>query len=244
MLDDPDLTDRLTEQKLERRLDPLRHGDRAADPHDPHEASMIHVGMIYTIGHSNHPIERFLALLRQHGIDALADVRSTPYSRFNPQFRKETLQTSLAEAGIRYVFLGEELGARSKDPSCYDPAGRVSYTRLATTESFRRGLERLLTGMRDHRIAIMCAERDPLECHRTILVSRELEKAGASVTHILADGALEPHRHAMERLAAALKLASTDLFRTPDELIEDAYEKQGQRIAYVRADKIPRGRRE
>jgi uncharacterized protein (DUF488 family) len=193
--------------------------------------------MIYTIGHSNHPIDRFIALLQQHGIRAVADVRSTPYSRFNPQFRKERLQAALADAGIRYVFLGEELGARSKDPACYEEGGRVSYLRLAATDLFRRGIERLLTGMQNHRIAIMCAEREPLDCHRTILVARELEKAGAPVTHILADGSLEPHRHAMERLASSLKLADTDLFRTTDELIEDAYEKQGSQIAYVRSDK-------
>jgi len=193
--------------------------------------------MIYTIGHSNHPIDRFIALLQQHGIDAVADVRSTPYSRFNPQFRKERLQGALADAGIKYVFLGEELGARSKDPACYDEEGRVSYVRLAATDLFRRGIERLLTGMQNHRIAIMCAEREPLDCHRTILVARELEKAGAPITHILSDGTLEPHRHAMERLASDLKLAETDLFRTPEELIEDAYEKQGSQIAYVRNDK-------
>jgi uncharacterized protein (DUF488 family) len=190
--------------------------------------------MIYTIGHSKHPIERFIALLQQHGIDALADVRSTPYSRFNPQFNREKLQTALAGADIRYVFLGEELGARSKDPSCYNADGRVSYTKLALTDSFRKGIERLLTGMQEHRIAIMCAEREPLECHRTILVSRELEKSSVPVTHILQDGSLEPHRQAMQRLAAELKLVGTDLFRTPDELIDEAYEKQGSRIAYVR----------
>ena len=190
--------------------------------------------MIYTIGHSKHPIERFVALLQQHGIDALADVRSTPYSRFNPQFNREKLQASLAAAGIRYVFLGEELGARSKDVSCYDEEGRVSYAKLAQTAPFRAGIERLLTGMQQHRIAIMCAEREPLDCHRTILVSRELERAGVPVTHILQDGSLEPHRQTMTRLASDLKLASSDLFRTPDELIEDAYEQQGSRIAYVR----------
>jgi uncharacterized protein (DUF488 family) len=190
--------------------------------------------MIYTIGHSKHPIERFVALLQQHGVDALADVRSTPYSRFNPQFNREKLQASLAAAGIRYVFLGEELGARSKDTSCYDEEGRVSYARLARTAPFRTGIERLLTGMQQHRIAIMCAEREPLDCHRTILVSRELERAGVPVTHILQDGSLEAHRQTMTRLASDLKLASMDLFRTPDELIEDAYEKQGSRIAYVR----------
>lgn len=193
--------------------------------------------MIYTIGHSNHPIDRFIAFLQQHGVDAVADVRSTPYSRFNPQFRKERLQAALAEAGIRYVFLGEELGARSKDPACYDEGGRVSYGKLASTELFRRGLDRLLTGMQNHRIAIMCAEREPLDCHRTILVSRELERAGVPIAHILADGSLETHRHAMERLASDLKLAETDLFRTTDELIEDAYDKQGSQIAYVRSDK-------
>jgi uncharacterized protein (DUF488 family) len=194
--------------------------------------------MIYTIGHSKHPLDRFIALLQQHGVDALADVRSTPYSRFNPQFNKERLTAALAAAGIRYVFLGEELGARTKDPSCYDENGRVSYPKLASTELFRKGLERLLTGMRDHRIAIMCAEREPLDCHRTILVTRELEKAGATVTHILHDGSLEPHRQAMQRLAADLRLTGTDLFRTPDDLIEQAYDKQASRIAYVRkADK-------
>jgi uncharacterized protein (DUF488 family) len=190
--------------------------------------------MIYTIGHSKHPIDRFVALLRRHAIDAVADVRSTPYSRFNPQFNREKLQPALASAGIRYVFLGEELGARSKDPECYDDSGRVSYAKLAATPSFRHGLDRLLTGMREHRIAMMCAEREPLECHRTILVARELEKLVVPVTHILQDGSLEPNPEAMRRLAAELKLVETDLFRTPAELIEEAYEVQGTRIAYVR----------
>jgi len=191
--------------------------------------------VIYTIGHSNHPIEHFVALLQQHGIQALADVRSNPYSRFNPQYNRERLQASLSAAGgIRYVFLGEELGARSKDPSCYDDEGRVSYAKLAKTPLFRKGIERLQTGMQQHRIAIMCAERNPLDCHRTILVSRELEKVGIPVTHILHDGALESNRHAMERLASDLKLATTDLFRSQDELIEDAYDTQGRKVGYMR----------
>jgi uncharacterized protein (DUF488 family) len=193
--------------------------------------------MIYTIGHSNHPVETFIALLQRHGIQALADVRSMPYSRFNPQFNREKLQASSAAVGIRYVFLGEELGARSKDPACYDESGRVSYAKLAATELFRRGIQRLQTGMQQHRIAIMCAERAPLDCHRTILVSRELEKIGIPVTHILHDGALEPNRHAMQRLATELKLAHTDLFRSQDELIEDAYDTQGRRMGYVRPTK-------
>jgi uncharacterized protein (DUF488 family) len=187
--------------------------------------------MIYTVGHSNHPIERFIGLLRRHGITALADVRSTPYSRFNPQFRREKLQAVLAEAGIQYVFLGEELGARSQDPAVYDATGRVSYGLLAKTDLFRRGIARLKTGMAEHRITLMCAEREPLECHRTILVSRELVRESVPVTHILADGSLEAHEHAMQRLVASLKLAEADLFGDP---VDRALDLQGSKMGYVR----------
>ncbi len=190
--------------------------------------------MIYTVGHSNHPIDRFLGLLLPHGISALADVRSTPYSRFNPQFRREKLQASLAEAGIDYVFLGEELGARSSDPACYDAGGKVSYSRLARTPLFRKGIDRLKNGMTTHRVVIMCAEREPLECHRTILVGRELARDGIAVTHILADGSLESHEHAMERLATGLGLTGADLFGGWMECLERAYDLQAGKIAYVR----------
>jgi len=190
--------------------------------------------MIHTVGHSNHPIERFIALLQPHGITAVADVRSTPYSRFNPQYRREKLQAALAEVGIQYVFLGDELGARSQDPACYDPDGRVSYARLAKTALFLKGIERLKAGMTAHRISLMCAEREPLECHRTILVSRELVREGVPVTHILGDGSLETHEHAMQRLATSLKLTDTDLFSNPSDLVEQAYDLQSARIAYVK----------
>ncbi len=188
--------------------------------------------MIHTIGHSNHPAERFVGLLRQHAIEVVADVRSIPYSRFNPQFRRETLTASLAEAGIGYVFLGEELGARSKDPNCYE-GGRVSFARLARSDLFRTGLDRLLLGAREHRIAIMCAEREPLECHRTILVARELERSGVPVTHILSDGTLEPNSRTLTRLVADLKLGQTDLFRDEAQLIEEAYEARAKQVAFA-----------
>jgi uncharacterized protein (DUF488 family) len=190
--------------------------------------------MIHTVGHSNHPIERFLGLLQPHGITAVADVRSTPYSRFNPQFRREKLQASLAAVGIQYVFLGEELGARSQDPACYDVDGRVSYALLAKTDLFRRGIARLKTGMAEHRISLMCAEREPLECHRTILVSRELVREGVEVTHILGDGSLESHEHAMQRLAAGLGLPEADLFGDAAERVERAYDLQAAKMGYVK----------
>jgi uncharacterized protein (DUF488 family) len=188
---------------------------------------------VFTLGHSNHPIEHFLSLLRPHGIQAVADVRSTPFSRFNPQYNRQRLEASLRSEGIDYLFLGEELGARSSDPNCYD-GDRVSYAKLAATESFKRGLHRVMEESRTKRVALMCAEREPLDCHRTILVSRELTKEHVPVVHIRADGTLEDHRHVMERLVAALHLGGPDLFETPDDQFEAAYEAQGRKIAYAR----------
>jgi len=192
--------------------------------------------MLYTVGHSNHPIERFVGLLQPHGITAVADVRSTPYSRFNPQFRREKLQAALAEVGIQYVFLGQELGARSQDPACYDAEGRVSYAKLARTQLFRKGVERLIAGMAEQRISLMCAEREPLECHRTILVARELVREGVAVTHILGDGSLESHEHTTQRLVTSLKLTGGDLFSDSADRVEQAYDLQAARIAYVKKD--------
>lgn len=187
---------------------------------------------VFTIGHSNHPLERFLALLKQHEVTALGDVRSQPYSRFHPQFNRESLNRELQKAGILYVFLGDELGARSKDPGCYEQ-GRVQYERLAATGLFQRGLDRVREVMRSHRVALMCAEKEPLECHRTILVSRHLAAAGIAVQHILPDGALKSHSEALDRLIGRLGLSPADLFRTREEIVAEAYRIQGERIAFT-----------
>lgn len=166
---------------------------------------------ILTIGHSNHPIVRFIDLLRLHGVTAVADIRSAPYSRFNPQFNKEALERVLREHGIAYVFLGKELGARSSDPNCYD-GGQVRYERLAQTTQFHSGLARVTKGAKSHRIALMCAEKEPLECHRTLLVARELARQGVSVSHIHGDGHLERHHTAMSRLPAFVGLPGGSSF--------------------------------
>jgi uncharacterized protein (DUF488 family) len=189
---------------------------------------------ILTIGHSTHTLEHFIALLKQHGVTAVADVRSAPYSRFNPHFNKAELERSLKAEGIRYVFLGRELGARSDDPSCYEK-GRVQYARLARTEAFRQGIERLLRGAAEHRIACMCAEREPLECHRTLLVARALVDEGAEVAHIHADGRLEPHAAAMDRLLDLTGLPREDLFRSRADLVAEALARQEEKVAYVDA---------
>jgi uncharacterized protein (DUF488 family) len=189
---------------------------------------------VLTIGHSTHPLAKFVSLLKRHGVTAVADVRSAPFSRFNPHFNKAELERSLKAEGIRYVFLGRELGARSDDPSCYEK-GRVQYARLARTEAFRQGIERLRRGAAEHRIACMCAEREPLECHRTLLVARVLEAEGMDVAHIHADGRLEPHAAAMDRLIEMTGLPRDDLFRSRGELVAEALARQEEQVAYVDA---------
>jgi uncharacterized protein (DUF488 family) len=183
-------------------------------------------------------LENFVGLLCQHGVTAVADVRSVPYSRFQPQFNRETLMGALKERGITYVFLGKELGARSDDKTCYEN-GRVQYRRLVKTDAFRSGLERVRMGSENHRIALMCAEREPLECHRTLLVGRELMAAGIPVVHIHADGHLESHEDAVWRLIKLVGLPEEDLFRSQAELIEKAYAAQEERVAYVNEHFVP-----
>jgi len=186
---------------------------------------------LFTIGHSTHALESFLELLRKHGVSAVADVRSAPYSRYCPHFSKDALCRSLGDAGIKYVFLGRELGGRSEDPSCYEN-GRIRYSRLSRRPEFREGIERLKKGASDHRIAVMCAEREPLECHRTILVSPVLEEEGLSVMHIHANGRLEPHDGAMDRLLDLVGLSLDDFFRSKEEIVSEALLRQEERVAY------------
>jgi uncharacterized protein (DUF488 family) len=190
---------------------------------------------IYTVGHSNQSLESFLGLLQKHGITAIADVRSYPYSTMYPQFDREALSKELKASSIAYVFLGKELGARSEDPLCYSE-GKVQFERLAKTELFKGGVGRLLDGMADYRLAMMCAEKEPLACHRTILVSRAVAERGVKVLHILSDGTVEEHAAATERLLALLDMSEPNLFVEKDEIVNEAYRIQADRIAYERKD--------
>jgi uncharacterized protein (DUF488 family) len=190
---------------------------------------------LYTIGHSKQELEHFLQLLKMHAITAIADVRSSPYSKFNPQFNREVLQTALKENGIAYVFLGVELGPRSENPACYRD-GKVQYSRLAKTDLFLHGLERLLAGMKSHRIALMCAEKDPISCHRMVLVCRAVRSEPIEIYHILDDGSVESLRDSERRLMQELKMRQLRMFESPEDLIQRAYDAQGERIAYVGDD--------
>lgn len=168
---------------------------------------------LWTIGHSNHAAERFGALLQQHGIESVADVRSQPYSRFSPHFRQSRLRQLLAEIGIGYQFLGDELGGRPKEPGLYDDAGNVLYDRIARTERFAEGLRQLMAAAATQQVAAMCSEEDPTRCHRRLLITRELLNADTqpTVMHIRGDGRIVSESDLRSRqLAAGPQLALFD----------------------------------
>ena len=189
---------------------------------------------VYTVGHSNVSVECLLALLGQHQIGAVADVRSQPYSRFSPQFNRPELSRTLAQNGISYIFLGHELGARYDDPAC-QVGGRVIYSLMAKTPLFESGIRRVERGMESFRLALLCAEKDPLACHRSILIGRHLCERNVVVRHILEDGTIEDQAALVRRLLASLGMQEADLFRSPEELSADAYELQARRIQFVAA---------
>lgn len=223
---------------------------------------------IFTIGHSGHETDEFLALLRKHGVNVVVDVRSAPYSRYVPQFNKDFLAQSLSAVGIRYIFHGKELGGQPVDRACYDADGRIMYDALAETAAFKHGIEFVLDAASVHpstgsepaphlrrgrtdappysmqrsktirgrtatarRMALMCSEKEPLDCHRTLLIAQTLAKSSVAVAHIHTDGSLESHADAMNRLLDSFKLPHNgDLFRSRAEVIDDAVARQAQRV--------------
>ena len=150
------------------------------------------LGHLYSIGHSNHPFERFVGLLSEHGIEVVVDVRSQPFSRYACQYNKEQLERRLVEANVQYLFLGRELGGRPAAEVFYDAAGYVLYSKLARSELFLRGLARVEEEAQRARVALMCSEEDPRGCHRRLLIGRVLESRGIELLHIRGDGRLEP----------------------------------------------------
>ena len=146
---------------------------------------------LLTVGHSNHSVERLVALLRQHGVTIIADVRSQPYSRFAPQFNRELLAPAVTNAGLRYLFLGEELGGRQIGKITALRDRLAAYDQVSTAEGFQHGLALLLGLAERANIAVLCAEEDPTECHRRVWVARALRERGAEIRHIRGDGHLD-----------------------------------------------------
>lgn len=199
---------------------------------------VIAASCLFTIGHSDHEIPVFLSLLLRHGVSAIADVRSQPYSRFHSQFNRETLAELLGRAGIRYLFLGRELGARRAESESYR-GKQARYDLICKLPAFGEGLSRLRREAAVQRICLLCAEKDPITCHRTILVCRQLRADPIDIRHILEDGSLETTQQAESRLLETVGLPAANLFQDPSQLVEEAYDIQAQRIAYTESEPPP-----
>ena len=186
---------------------------------------------IYTIGHSTQTYDHFLSRLRRHSITAIADVRSTPFSRNFPQFSREALKSSLQADGVAYSFLGKELGGRPRDLSLYQ-YGVADYEAMARTRSFEDGLARLKRGYEEYAVALLCSEHDPLDCHRCLLVGRALSEQGHHVMNILLDGTLIDQRSLENRLLALVGKTSDDLFKSPEDQLAEAYRARAHKVAF------------
>jgi len=147
--------------------------------------------VVYTIGHSIHSLEKLIGLLNANRIEVVVDIRSEPYSRKVPHFNKDNLEKEIKKSGLKYLFLGKELGGRPSKRQFYDQEGFVLYSKIADSPDFKSGLERLLSGIEKFRVALMCSEENPMNCHRRLLVGRVLSNAGVEVLHIRADGSIQ-----------------------------------------------------
>ena len=172
---------------------------------------------VYSIGHSSHSFETFAALLAGHGIEVVVDTRSSPYSKFAPQFDRAALQRDLAASGVKYLFLGDELGGRPRGDDYYDARGRVLYGKRTGDRAFLSGMERLERGIAQFRVALMCGEEDPAHCHRRLLVGRVLTERGHELLHIRADGHLESEAEVEKRSDKPLATKQPALFAELDE---------------------------
>jgi uncharacterized protein (DUF488 family) len=192
---------------------------------------------VLTIGHSTHSLERFLALLHHAGVTALADVRTAPFSRHFPHFNQDKLKESLQQANISYVSLGKELGGRPRDRRYYCD-GIADYEKMATAKPFMEGLQRVLEGASRYRIALMCSEQNPLDCHRCLLVGRALAERDAAVSHILANGSLATHAGIEEKLLALSGREFDDFFSPKSERLSAAYRDQSKKVAFSESNQV------
>lgn len=191
--------------------------------------------MVYTVGHSNRDINDFIKIIVSYGINCIVDVRSSPFSKYCHQFNKEVIKEVLQNARIKYLFLGKELGARPDDLSCYYK-GRVQFDLLRKTELFKQGIARLKDGEdKGCVVAVMCSEKNPIDCHRTILISRVLKENGIELKHIISETESIDQNQLEEQLLKKFKMEPT-LFDTENAMndrIVDAYKKQEEHITYT-----------
>lgn len=198
--------------------------------------------VLYTVGHSKHSLQHFLKILRLNNISCIVDVRSMPFSKICPQFNQDNFKKFLNENGIYYIFMGKEFGARREDKNLYTNEGYLDFEKTANSKDFIEGVERISKGLKkDFRIAFMCTEKDPINCHRNILVAHEFQKNNYEIQNILADGTIESQQHLEQRLLNIYfpNRFQIDLFENSKEnlnekeLINKAYKLRNKDIGYT-----------
>jgi uncharacterized protein (DUF488 family) len=192
---------------------------------------------IFTIGHSNLEISDFINLLLANKIELLVDVRSAPYSKLYPHFNRNPLEVSLTKNSIKYIFLGDSVGGRSNNIKDYSK-GRVVYKKIAEKKEYISSINTIIQNSSKYKIVLMCSEKEPLECHRTLLISRSIEAHMVKILHIHRDGQIESQSEGIQRLLKIWKLDSPNLFGEDAERIDEAFTKQESKYAYFDENKI------
>lgn len=196
---------------------------------------------IYTIGHSNHTIESFVNLLKEYDINCIVDVRSTPYSKFHSQFNRENIKSELKKNGIYYIFMGEELGARRSDRSLYTIKGYLDFEKTVKSSKFLKGISRIKEGLsKGFNIALMCTEKNPMECHRNIMIAKYFYDNGFVVKNILDNGEIVTQEEITKQLVDIyfpnrnqISMLPEEDIQDYDELIKRSYQKRNEEIGYV-----------
>lgn len=196
---------------------------------------------IYTIGHSNYPVERLIDMLKHYNIDTVVDIRGTPYSKYNVQYNKEVIEHTLKEAGFIYIYMATELAAKRINKISYNEEGYSDFEKVVNEESFKNGIQRLKNGvLKGYKIALLGAMQDPIRCHRSILVGRELIKYGFNVKHILDDYKLASQKDLEQNLLDKYFMDRNQITidnllgnsKSEEELIKDAYRLANKEIGY------------
>lgn len=199
------------------------------------------MSQLYTIGHSTYPNSYFLKLLKRHNINCIIDVRSVPFSKYNPQYNMNELKAFLNKSKIYYIFMGEEFGARRTEKALFSPEGYVDFQRVIDSSSFKKGIERVRAGLnRGYNIAFMCTEKDPIDCHRNILVARAFKDLNYKIFNILSNGEIETQEQLEERLLnfyfpdrnQLSLLEMLDSENKEVDLLEKAYQARNKEIGY------------
>jgi len=196
---------------------------------------------IFTIGHSNYNVEKLIDMLRYYNINCVVDIRGTPYSKYNVQYNKETIRNTLIKEGFVYIYMAKEFAAKRENKVSYNKEGYSDFEKVVKEDDFINGVKRLKNGCeKGYRIALLGAMQDPIRCHRSILLGRELENYGFTINHILDDYSIKDQRYIEERLLdkyfenrnqiAIYSLIGVSI--SNDEMINKAYQMANKEIGY------------